>query len=81
LKNKSETFENFKKFKTFVEKQSESCIKALRTDRGGEFLSSEFNHFCEENDIRKELATPYTLEQNGKLSRRTVLLLKWKEAC
>lgn len=35
LKFKSETFENFKKFKALVENQSGNKIKSLRTDRGG----------------------------------------------
>ena len=51
LKSKSETFQNFRIFKAIVEKQSGKSIKVLRTDRGGEFLSKEFNHFCEENGI------------------------------
>ena len=65
LKLKSETFDNFWKFKALVERQSGRYIKALRTDRGGEFLSNEFSSFCEENGIHKELTAPYTPEQNG----------------
>lgn len=60
LKFKSETFENFRKFKALVEKQSGKSVKALRTDRGGEFLSQNFDEFCEENGIRRELTAPYT---------------------
>ena len=45
LKFKFETFENFKKFKALVEKHSGRSIRALRTDRGGEFLSNDFNVF------------------------------------
>ena len=55
----------FKKFKALVEKQTGKCIKALRTDRGGEFLSKDFNIFCDENGIQRELTTPYTPEKNG----------------
>ncbi|TYK04800.1 putative mitochondrial protein [Cucumis melo var. makuwa] len=40
-------------------------IKSLRSDRGGEFLSNNFNHFYKEHDIHRELTTPYTPEQNG----------------
>ena len=47
LKLKSETFDNFRKFKVLVERQSGRYIKTLRTDRGGEFLSNEFSSFCE----------------------------------
>ena len=70
LKHKSKTFENFKKFKALVEKQSECSVKTLRSDRGGDFNSNEFNIFCEENGIHRELTTLYTQEQNGEI--------KWK---
>ncbi|KAL8112746.1 hypothetical protein AgCh_020161 [Apium graveolens] len=70
LKFKSEAFENFKKFKAFVEKQSGRDIIALRTDRGGEFMYEEFNAFCDEHGIRRELTTPYTPEQNGVAERK-----------
>jgi len=59
LKLKSKIFDNFQKFKALVERQSGRYIKTLRTDKGGEFLSNEFNSFCEENGIYKELTAPY----------------------
>jgi len=65
LKHKSETFEIFKKFKAFVEKQSDYQVKALCTDRGGEFVLNEFNNFCGVHRIHRELTAPYTPEQNG----------------
>jgi len=58
-------FEIFEKFKVYVEKLSGCQIKALQTDKGGEFPSKEFSNFCEVSGIRRELAAPYTLEQNG----------------
>ncbi|RVW83084.1 Retrovirus-related Pol polyprotein from transposon TNT 1-94 [Vitis vinifera] len=70
LQSKAETFETFKKFKAFVEKQSGKCIKVLRTDRGGEFLSNDFKVFCEEEGLHRELTTPYSLEQNGVAERK-----------
>ncbi|KAA0059765.1 integrase [Cucumis melo var. makuwa] len=45
-------------------------IKSLRSDRGGEFLSKNFNHFCKEHGIHRELTTPYTPEQNGVAERK-----------
>ncbi|KAL6348546.1 hypothetical protein AAG906_013166 [Vitis piasezkii] len=70
LQSKAETFETFKKFKAFVEKQSGKCIKMLRTDRGGEFLSNDFKVFCEEEGLHRELTTPYSPEQNGVAERK-----------
>ena len=37
LKNKDEALNAFKKFKAIVEVETEKKVKALRTDRGGEF--------------------------------------------
>jgi len=70
LKYKSEVFENFKRFKALVEKQSGCSILALRSDRGGEFTSNEFATFCEKNGIHRELTAPYTPEQNGVAERK-----------
>ena len=45
MKHKSESFEMFKIFKNEVQNQLSKNIKALRSDRGGEYLSQEFiNH-------------------------------------
>jgi len=64
LKFKSEVFENFRKFKALVEKQSGCSLKALHSDRGGEFTSKEFDDFCEKNGIHRELSAPRTPEKN-----------------
>ena len=45
MKHKSETFEKFKEFRHEVEKQTGKSIKALRSDRGGEYLSYEFQDY------------------------------------
>ena len=42
LKNKSEAFESFKRFKVMVEQETKATIQTLRTDSGGEFTSHEF---------------------------------------
>lgn len=65
LKHKSEAFEMFNKFKVFVKNQSGLKIKALRTDRGGEFTSNEFDEFCQLNEIRRPSTLPISLQQNG----------------
>lgn len=51
LKHKHEVFETFKVFKAEVELQTGKKIKALRSDRGGEYLSQEFVSYLAENGI------------------------------
>ena len=53
LCEKSEAFSMFKYFKNLVEKETDHKIKCLRTDRGREFTSQEFNQFCKENGIKR----------------------------
>ena len=76
LKEKSEAFDKFKIFKNRVENESRMKIKYLRSDRGGEFTSNEFNIFCEENGIKRQLSAPRTPEQNGIVERRNGLVTK-----
>ncbi|GJR64840.1 retrotransposon protein, putative, ty1-copia subclass [Tanacetum coccineum] len=45
LKHKHEVFETFKVFKNEVENQLGKTIKALRSDRGGEYISQEFKDY------------------------------------
>lgn len=75
LKEKSEAFSYFKEFKRKVETETEKLIKCLRTDRGGEYTSTEFSEFCKEHGIRRQLTTAYTPQQNGVAERknRTVM--------
>ncbi|KAK8934594.1 hypothetical protein KSP39_PZI014788 [Platanthera zijinensis] len=70
LEQKSESFQHFLTFKTQVENQLERHIKILRSDRGGEFLSNEFNTFCKAAGIHRELTAPASPQQNGVVERR-----------
>lgn len=60
LNAKSEAFVMFKKFKSLVEKETRKFICCLRTNRGREFTSLEFNKFCSSNGISRQLTTAYT---------------------
>ncbi|GAA0160582.1 hypothetical protein LIER_17103 [Lithospermum erythrorhizon] len=46
LENKSDAFTHFKYFKSMVETDVNAKIKCLRTDKGGEFNSTDFDEFC-----------------------------------
>lgn len=70
MQMKSETLERFKVFKQLQERQLGLPLKALRTDRGGEFLSREFIRYCETHGILHQLTAPYTPEHNGVAERK-----------
>ena len=53
LTEKSEAYEKFKIFKNRVENESRIKIKSLRSGRGGDFTSREFNIYCEEHGIKR----------------------------
>lgn len=70
LKNKSDAFDVFKKFRAQVEKGQKGRIGTFRTDRGGEFMSKEFVSYCEDHGITRHFTAPYTPQQNGVVERR-----------
>jgi transposase InsO family protein len=75
LHDKASAFDEFKKFKVLVEKESNCQIMCLRTDRGGEFTSNDFNSYCSANGIKRQLTTAYTPQQNGVAERKNRTLL------
>jgi hypothetical protein len=53
LKAKFEAFDAFKRFKTYAETQLGIKIAALQDDKGGEYMSKEFEDFCIEHGIAR----------------------------
>eukprot|EP00253_Pinus_taeda_P023308 PITA_23308 len=76
LKKKSEVFDRFKEFKALEENQTEKKIKVLRTDKGGEFCSKEFEKFYKKCGIERQNTTPYTPQQNGVAERMNKMLME-----
>jgi transposase InsO family protein len=70
LRSKDEAFEAFKKLKAATEMEHKLKVRALRTDRGGEFTSNEFNDYCEKIGIKRFLTAPYMPQQNGVVESR-----------
>ena len=75
MKHKSESFEIFKIFQNEVQNQLGKTIKALRSDRGGEYLSQEFDDHLKGCGIVSQLTPPYTPQWNGVSERRNRTLL------
>ncbi|GJT63110.1 putative RNA-directed DNA polymerase [Tanacetum coccineum] len=75
LKHKHEVFETFKVFKNEVENQLGKTIKAIRSDRGGEYISQEFKDYLKAYGIVQQLTPPYTPQHNGVSERRNRTLL------
>jgi len=58
MKHKSKTFEKFKEFHNEVENQCGKKIKALRSDRGGKYLSHQFSNHLKSFRIVPQLMPP-----------------------
>ncbi|KAL0439611.1 UNVERIFIED_CONTAM: transposon Ty1-A Gag-Pol polyprotein [Sesamum latifolium] len=58
-----------------VENQTNRKIKALRSDRGGEYLSGEFIDYLKENGILSQWTPPGTPQLNGVAERKNPTLL------
>ncbi|KAJ9558245.1 LOW QUALITY PROTEIN: hypothetical protein OSB04_012859 [Centaurea solstitialis] len=75
MRHKSESFERFREFQNEVQNQLGKRIKFLRSDRGGEYLSDEFDNHLLECGIVSQLTPPYTPQMNGVSERRNRTLL------
>ncbi|GJY20842.1 retrotransposon protein, putative, ty1-copia subclass [Tanacetum coccineum] len=75
IKHKHEVFEMFKAFQNEVENQLEKTIKALRSDRGREYLSQQILDHLRSHGIISQLTPPYTPQHNGVSKKRNRTLL------
>ena len=65
LKNKSDVFETFKKWKAMIEIETGLKLKYLRSDNGREYIDEGFNEYYAAQGIRMEKKIPRTPQQNG----------------
>lgn len=90
MRYKSESFEYFKQFHKYAETHTDKKVqrlniqkytsdseklKTLRTDNGGEYLSTDFRSYLAENGIRHQLTVAYTPQQNGVAERMNRTLM------
>ncbi len=76
LKKKDEVFNYFLKWKALVERSSGKHLKVLRSDNGGEYLSTEFKDYLKSEGIRHERTVPKSPEQNGIAERMNRTLVE-----
>ncbi|KAL4379185.1 hypothetical protein GQ457_02G025820 [Hibiscus cannabinus] len=70
MRHKSEALEKFKEFKNEVQNQHGKSIKVLRSNRGGEYLSKDFDQLLKECGIVSQLTPPDTPQWNGVFEKR-----------
>ena len=76
MRFKSEVAEVFWRFKTWIENRCDCKIQVIRSDNGKEYVSDQFNSFCEEAGIEHQLTTPYTPQQNGVVERKNRTIME-----
>ena len=74
LRSKDEALEKFMHYKNEVENQLGRKIKAIRSDRCGEY-DAPFDRICQEHGIIHQTSVPYTPQQN-EISKRKNRTLK-----
>ena len=75
FRSKSKVFRTFTKFLAYVENQFSMNMKTIRTDSGGEYLSTEFQTFLDSKGIIHQRPCSATLQQNGVAERKNCHLL------
>ena len=74
-KESKEDLQKFKEFKALVENQTGRRIKVLRSDNGGEYTSKEFDAFCVQEGIERQLTIPYTPQQIAVAERKNRVIV------
>jgi hypothetical protein len=69
LRHKYEAFEAYLEFKAEAERQSGKKIKIVRSDNGGEYMSSKFRTYLKGLGTLHQTTAPYTPQQNGVAER------------
>ena len=76
LRDKAEALGKFKQWQKMVENESRMKVKNFRMDRGGEFLSKEFDTYLHENGIKHQLTTAHAPQQNGVVEHRNRIVME-----
>jgi len=75
LHTKDETFDSYRAFEAWLSTQYNAKIRRLRSDRGGEYLSTEFSEYLKKAGTVRNLTVHDTPEHNGVAERLNRTLL------
>jgi transposase InsO family protein len=70
MKTMDEVFSMYQEFIALVDNYIGKKMKVLRSNNGREYTSKEFDSFCIEAEIKRELTMPYNQQQNGVAKRK-----------
>jgi len=73
IKKKSDTFTAFLRFQTYAKNQLKDTMKAIQDDKGGKFISKEFDAHCDKKGIICRHCAP---ESSAEWKCR-----KWQQGC
>ena len=76
IRHKSEVFQTFRYLIKELEKGTGRKFKALISDRGGEFLSNDFQQYLKRRGIHHQLTTTDSPQQNGVAERMNRTLIE-----
>lgn len=65
LHMKSEALDKFSEYLRYAQRSTGRQLKAVRTDNGGEFISTAFNQFCTDRGIARQFTVPNNSSQNA----------------
>lgn len=74
IKEKSDTFEDFKDICQRLQREKGMIIIKIRNDHGKEFENAKFFDFCSSEGISHEFSSPITPQQNGVVERKSITL-------
>lgn len=76
IKNKFEVFACFQDFLSSLERQLNSKLKVISTNRRGEYMPNKFRSFCSKLGVKHDYTAPYSPQQNGAAERKNSTLVE-----
>ena len=75
IRTKDQVTACFKKYIHWFKRETGKTIKKIRSDRGGEYVGSEFQKLLSKEGISQQLTVGYAPQQNGKVERWNRMLV------